>query len=156
MFVSRLMSTQWVFCLTELVALLTVVSTTAYMFQLYVVPHVGCVLAGVVTLHTLPHAIGVLPHLGLNQTWQVATKSVQELFIKCDIILVLLKRNYRLGITILIVLMLVSCPVDAESILSSAKLTALLAVVASGEHMLGLNVVPHIGWLLAGVITIQM
>jgi hypothetical protein len=51
--------------------------------------------------------------------------------------------------------MLVSCPVDAESILSSAKLAALLAVVAIGEDMLGLNVIPHIGWLLAGVITIQ-
>lgn len=51
--------------------------------------------------------------------------------------------------------MLVSCPVDAECILSPAKLAALLAVVAIGEYMLGLNVVPHIGWLLAGVITIQ-
>ena len=68
MFVSRLVSTQRVLCLTKLVAFLTVVSTTAYMFQLYVVPHVGCVLASVVTLHTLPHAIGVLPHLGLDQT----------------------------------------------------------------------------------------
>ena len=68
MFISWPVSTERVLGLAKLAAVFTVISTTAYMFQFYVVSHVGCVLADMVTVRTLPQAGGILPHLGLDQS----------------------------------------------------------------------------------------
>jgi len=49
--------------------------------------------------------------------------------------------------------MSISGSVVVQSILGAAELVALLAVVARASYMLHLNVVLHVGCVLAGVVT---
>ena len=61
---------------------------------------------------------------------------------------IFLKEDYNFS-------MFVSGPVNTQSILGSTKLVTLLAIISISEHMFGLNMVSHVCWLLAGVVTIQ-